>query len=49
MGALNTHWSTPQAVVLAVIAGADLVIGPYNTVTVIWPKTPFGRRSTLAS
>src|SRR5262249_51564857 len=30
MGALNRQWSVSQAIVLAVAAGADLVIGPYN-------------------
>ncbi len=30
MGALNQRWSVPQAAVLAIKAGADLVIGPYN-------------------
>jgi beta-glucosidase-like glycosyl hydrolase len=28
MGALNTRWSVPQAAVLAIKAGADMVIGP---------------------
>jgi beta-N-acetylhexosaminidase len=30
MGALNRRWSVSQAIVLAVAAGADVVIGPYN-------------------
>lgn len=30
MGALNQRWSVSQAIVLAIIAGADIVIGPYN-------------------
>ncbi len=30
MGALNTRWSVPQAAVLAIKAGADMVIGPSN-------------------
>ncbi len=30
MGALNQRWSVPQAAVLAIKAGADIVIGPYN-------------------
>ncbi len=30
MGALNQHWSVSQAIVLAIIAGSDIVIGPYN-------------------
>ena len=30
MGALNVRWSIPQAAVLAVKAGSDLLIGPYN-------------------
>lgn len=30
MGALNVHWSVAQAGVLAVVAGADILIGPYN-------------------
>jgi beta-N-acetylhexosaminidase len=30
MGALNQRWSVSQAIVLAVAAGADVVIGPYN-------------------
>jgi len=30
MGALNVRWSIPQAAVLAVEAGSDLLIGPYN-------------------
>ncbi len=30
MGALNQRWSVSQAVVLAIEAGADEVIGPYN-------------------
>ncbi len=30
MGALNQHWSVLQAIVLAIIAGSDIVIGPYN-------------------
>jgi beta-N-acetylhexosaminidase len=30
MGALNAHWSVPEAAVLAVKAGADIVIGPYS-------------------
>lgn len=30
MGALNAHWSIAQAAVLAIKAGADIVIGPYN-------------------
>ena len=30
MGALNVHWSVAQAAVLAIKAGADMVIGPYN-------------------
>ncbi|HEU5349948.1 MAG TPA: glycoside hydrolase family 3 protein [Ktedonobacterales bacterium] len=30
MGALNQHWSVSQAIVLAIVAGADIVIGPYN-------------------
>lgn len=30
MGALNAHWSVAQASVLAIVAGADIVIGPYN-------------------
>jgi beta-N-acetylhexosaminidase len=30
MGALNQHWSVSQAVVLAIAAGSDIVIGPYN-------------------
>ena len=30
MGALNQRWSVSQAVVLAIKAGADEVIGPYN-------------------
>jgi beta-N-acetylhexosaminidase len=30
MGALNQRWSISQAVVLAIEAGDDLVIGPYN-------------------
>jgi beta-N-acetylhexosaminidase len=29
MGALNQRWSVSQAIVLAVAAGADMVIGPY--------------------
>jgi beta-N-acetylhexosaminidase len=41
MGALNAHWSIAQAAVLAVIAGADLVIGPYSTVTVKLTKDAF--------
>ncbi len=28
MGALNQQWSVPQAAVLAIKAGADIVIGP---------------------
>ena len=30
MGALNQRWSVSQAIVLAIEAGADVVIGPYN-------------------
>jgi beta-N-acetylhexosaminidase len=30
MGALNQRWSVSQAIVLAVVAGSDIVIGPYN-------------------
>jgi beta-N-acetylhexosaminidase len=30
MGALNVRWSIPQAAVLAVEAGSDLLIGPYD-------------------
>ncbi len=30
MGALNAHWSIAEAAVLAIKAGADVVIGPYN-------------------
>jgi beta-N-acetylhexosaminidase len=30
MGALNQRWSVTQAIVLAIIAGSDIVIGPYN-------------------
>lgn len=30
MGALNVHWSVADASVLAIKAGADIVIGPYN-------------------
>lgn len=30
MGALNARWSVAQASVLAIVAGADIVIGPYN-------------------
>lgn len=30
MGALNQHWSVSQAIVLAIEAGADIVIGPYT-------------------
>lgn len=30
MGALNQRWSVAQAAVLAIAAGADIVIGPYN-------------------
>lgn len=30
MGAINVHWSVAQASVLAIKAGADIVIGPYN-------------------
>ncbi len=30
MGAINEHWSVPEASVLAIKAGADIVIGPYN-------------------
>ena len=30
MGALNQRWSVSQAIVLAVAAGSDIVIGPYN-------------------
>lgn len=30
MGALNRRWSVAQAIVLAIEAGADVVIGPYN-------------------
>jgi beta-N-acetylhexosaminidase len=30
MGALNQRWSVSQAIVLAIVAGADVVIGPYN-------------------
>jgi beta-N-acetylhexosaminidase len=30
MGALNVRWSIPQAAVLAVEAGSDVLIGPYN-------------------
>jgi beta-N-acetylhexosaminidase len=30
MGALNQRWSVSQAVVLAIAAGDDVVIGPYN-------------------
>jgi beta-N-acetylhexosaminidase len=34
MGALNSRWSLPEAAVLAVAAGADLLIGPYSPETV---------------
>lgn len=30
MGALNQRWSVSEAIVLAIVAGADIVIGPYN-------------------
>lgn len=30
MGALNQRWTVSEAIVLAVVAGADIVIGPYN-------------------
>ncbi len=33
MGALNTRWSVPQAAVLAIEAGADMVIGPSDPQT----------------
>jgi beta-N-acetylhexosaminidase len=41
MGALNAHWSVPQAAVLAVIAGADLIIGPDGPQTVSLTKDAF--------
>jgi beta-glucosidase-like glycosyl hydrolase len=41
MGALNVHWSVPQAAVLAVIAGADLLIGPEGPQTVKLTKDAF--------
>lgn len=34
MGALLDRWTTTQAAVLAVKAGADMIIGPYSTETV---------------
>lgn len=34
MGALNQRWSVPQAAVLAIKAGADIVIGPSDPQTV---------------
>jgi beta-N-acetylhexosaminidase len=30
MGAISQHWSAGQAAVLAVLAGSDLLLGPYN-------------------
>jgi beta-N-acetylhexosaminidase len=30
MGALDQRWSVSQAIVLAIVAGSDIVIGPYN-------------------
>jgi beta-N-acetylhexosaminidase len=30
MGALSVRWSMPEAAVLAIAAGADLLIGPYS-------------------
>jgi beta-N-acetylhexosaminidase len=41
MGALNAHWSVPQAAVLAVLAGADLIIGPDGPQTVKLTKDAF--------
>ncbi len=41
MGALNAHWSIAQAAVLAVKAGADIVIGPYNPDIVQQTKDAF--------
>jgi beta-N-acetylhexosaminidase len=41
MGALNAHWSVPQAAVLAIIAGADLIIGPDGPQTVKLTKDAF--------
>lgn len=39
MGALNQRWSVSQAIVLAIVAGADVVIGPYNAQMVQDAKT----------
>jgi beta-N-acetylhexosaminidase len=41
MGALNAHWSVPQAAVLAVLAGSDLIIGPDGPQTVQLTKDAF--------
>jgi len=41
MGALNAHWSVPQAAVLAIIAGSDLIIGPDGPQTVKLTKDAF--------
>jgi beta-N-acetylhexosaminidase len=41
MGALNAHWSVPQAAVLAILAGSDLIIGPDGPQTVQLTKDAF--------
>jgi beta-N-acetylhexosaminidase len=47
MGALNAHWSIAEAAVLAIKAGADMVIGPYNPEIV--RETKDALRQALAS
>jgi beta-N-acetylhexosaminidase len=47
MGALNAHWSIAEAAVLAIKAGADVVIGPYNPEIV--QETKDALRQAIAS